>query len=360
MSRKLASIKEVSQLLPIEGRDKIALAMVDGWQVIVNKDQIKQGDRVVYCEIDSVMPETEDFEFLRSKKFRIKTMKMAGVLSQGICFPLSILPEGNYELNQDVTDILGIKQYEDTMDVERDMVADIKNTKKYPKFLMKFAWFRKMVLPKKQAKGFPDFISKTDETRIQNAPFYLQNKGEWIATEKIDGQSGSFFLKKEKGRGLFKRVTYDFGVCSRNLRLWNEDNSSYWTVAKKYNIKKVLENNIGNNDFIAIQGECVAPSVQGNKYHVKEPDLYIFNVLTQNGRMGSVEASDWAELNGLKFVPIIDNGYILPDTVNEVLEYAHGKSKLYDTLREGIVFRSKDGKQSFKAVDPLFLLKYDE
>lgn len=360
MARKLASIKVVSDMLPIEGRDKIALAMVDGWQVIVNKDQIKLGDKVVYCEIDSVMPETEQFEFLRSKKFRIKTMKMAGVVSQGICFPLSILPEGNYELDQDVTNILGIKQYEETMDVEKGTQSETLTKNKYPKFLMKFSWFRKLVLPKKQAKGFPDFISKTDETRIQNAPFYLKNKDEWIATEKVDGQSGTFFLSKEKSKGLFKKVTYDFGVCSRNLRIWNEDNSSYWTVAKKYNIKKVLEDNIGDNDYIAIQGECVASNVQGNKYHVTEPDLYVFNVLKPSGRIGSVEAKEWAEKNGLKFVPIIDEHYVLPDSVKEVLEYAHGTSKLYDTLREGIVFRSKDGKQSFKAVDPLFLLKYDE
>jgi hypothetical protein len=360
MSRKLASIKNVNEMMPIEGRDKIALAMVDGWQVIVNKDQISIGDNVVYCEIDSVMPETDKFEFLRSKKFRIKTMKMAGVISQGICFPLSILPEGDYELNQDVTEVLGIKQYEETMDTERILSVDVTTKKKYPKFLMKFSWFRKLVLPKKQLKGFPDFISKTDETRIQNAPFYLNNKNEWVATEKVDGQSGTFFLKKEKGKGLFKKNTYDFGVCSRNLRIWNEDSSSYWTVAKRYSIKKVLQDNIGDNDYIAIQGECIAANVQGNKYKVTEPDLYVFNVLTQDGRMDSVEAKKWAESNGLKFVPIINEHYILPDSVKEVIEYAHGTSKLYDTLREGIVFRSKDGKQSFKAVDPLFLLKYDE
>ena len=263
-----------------------------------------------------------------------------------------------FNLDQDVTDIIGVKQYEETMDVER--VTNEDNKKKYPKFLMKFSWFRKLVLPKKQAKGFPEFISKTDETRIQNAPFYLKNKDGWIVTEKVDGQSGTFFLKKEISKGLFKKTKYDFGVCSRNLRLWSEDNSSYWTVARKYTIEKVLNNNIRDMDFIAIQGECVAANVRGNKYKVTEPDLYVFNVLTPNGRMGSIEAKEWCEKNGLKFVPILDEHYILPNSVKEVLEYANGTSKLYNTLREGVVFRSKDGKQSFKAVDPLFLLKHDE
>ena len=76
--------------------------------------------------------------------------------------------------------------------------------------------------------------------------------------------------------------------------------------------------------------------------------------------MDSESAARWCREQGLKFVLIIDTGYILPDSVQELLEYAHGKSMIGDTLREGIVFRSKDGVESFKAVDPLFLLKYDE
>lgn len=359
--RKLASIKTISDIQPIEGKDRIVLAMVDGWQVIVKKDEFKVGDKCIYCEIDSVIPETEQFEFLRSKKFRIKTMRMAGVISQGICFPLSFLPVATYEIEQDVTDIMGIKQYEATMDIEqRANTSDSGVKKRYPKFLMKMKWFRNLVLPKKEAKGFPGFISKTDETRIQNVPFYLQNKGEWVATEKIDGQSGTFFLVREKKKPIFNRKRFDFGVCSRNLRIWQQDTSSYWSVANKYNIESVLKRNIGNSDYLAIQGECVAPNVQGNKYKVSQPDLYVFNVITPEGRLDSEQAKAWCESNGLKFVPIIDTNYTLPDSVKEVLAFAHGESKLHPTLREGIVFRSKDGKQSFKAVDPLFLLKHDE
>lgn len=63
---------------------------------------------------------------------------------------------------------------------------------------------------------------------------------------------------------------------------------------------------------------------------------------------------------GLKFVPIINDHYILPDTVNEVLEYATGRSAIGDTLREGLVIRSYDGSVSFKAVSPQFLLEYNE
>lgn len=359
--RKLASIKTISEILPIEGKDRIVLAIIDGWSVIVQKDQYEAGGKCIYVEIDSVLPEKPEFEFLRKNNFRIKTMKMAGVISQGICFPLSILPEkkGGYEVGEDVTDVIGIKQYEKTMDKE-PAENDTQKKAKYPRFLMRMPWFRKLVLPKKAAKGFPSFISKTDETRIQNMPFILKDKREWIATEKIDGQSGTFCLVRHKSRVPLIKDKFEYIVCSRNLRLGAKDNSSYWRVSDRYQIENALKNMIGDRDWIALQGECIAPNVQGNKYKVTEPDFYAFNLIYPTGRLGSAMARNICLQHGLKFVPIIDTGYVLPDSVNEVLDYAHGKSAIGETLREGIVFRSKDGKQSFKAVDPLFLLKYDE
>lgn len=361
-NRKLAHIEKIEWMKPIEGKDRIALAGVLGWTVIVQKSDYEVGQKCVFCEIDSVFPEKPEFEFLRSKKFRIKTMKMSGVLSQGICFPLSILPEGNYEIGDDVTDIIGITQYEPTMDKEE--VSDTENektVKKYPKFLMTWAWFRKLVLPKKQSKGFPSFITKTDEIRIQNAPFYLEMDCNYVATEKVDGQSGSFTLQRVKGKHFWNKDTYDFAVCSRNLRKWKKDTSSFWSVAEKYNIEQILHQLIGDNEWVAIQGECVAANVQGNKYKVIEPDLYVFNLIYPSGRVGSVEAKKIVGEYGLKFVPIIDESVNLKGmSVADVLKYATGKSQLYDTLREGIVFRSLDGKQSFKAVSPDFLIKHGE
>ena len=357
--RKLASIKRISNILPIEGKDRIALAVVDGWQVIVQKADYEVGGLCVFCEIDSVFPEKPEFEFLRSKGFRIKTMKMAGVISQGICFPLSILPpkpNGEYELEEDVTDILGIVQYEATKD--NDPVPK-KESKKYPRWLMRIPLFRAIVLRKKKKGDFPSFISKTDETRIQNAPFYLEIDATWVATEKVDGQSGTFALLRHKRIWPFKDK-FEYIVCSRNLRLPEPDNSSYWKVSEKYKIKNVLRNLIGKRDFVAIQGECVGPGIQGNKYKFDETDLYVFNLIYPDGRASSPRAKSIIENHGMKFVPIIDTNVRLPKTVNEVLDMAHGDSVLGNTIREGIVFRSQDGKQSFKAVDPLFLMKYNE
>lgn len=359
--RHLASIKKITAINPIPGKDRIGLATVDGWTVIVNKADYQEGDLCVYVEIDSVLPEKPEFEFLRSKDFRIKTMKMAGCISQGICFPLDILPPGDYKENDDVTEIIGVTKWE-RMDAT-DEPQEVKAKKlKYPKWLMRWKWFRNLVYrrgDRREAKGFPSFISKTDETRIQNAPFYLDNPGPWVVTEKIDGQSGTFALVRHKK--LF-RTEYEYIVCSRNLRLFQKDSSSYWAVSDKYEIEKHLRGYLDchpDQEWIAIQGECISPKVQGNKYKVQMPDLYVFNVIHPTGRMGSQKARDLVEAWGMKFVPIVGVGP-LPSTVQEMLEYAHGNSALGNTIREGLVCRTLDGKQSFKAVDPLFLLKYNE
>lgn len=359
--RQLASIKVVNNILPIEGKDRIELAIIDGWSVIVKKDEFKVWDQCVYIEIDSVLPEKPEFEFLRKNKFRIRTMKMSGVISQGICFPLSILPIGTYSKNQDVTNTIGVTQYAPAMDTETSNVTQA-NKAKFPKWLMKIKFFRRIVykFDHRESKGFPSFISKTDETRIQNMPWVLENKDAWIATEKVDGQSGTFALVKHKRLLPFFKPRYEYIVCSRNLRLFQKDSRSYWSVSDLYHIEDVLKQMIGDNEWIAIQGECVAANVQGNKYKVTTPDLYVFNLISPTGRWDSVSAKKGVEYYGMKFVPILDRDYHLPDTVNEVLDYAHGESAIGDTLREGVVFRSMDGKSSFKAVDPLFLIKYEE
>lgn len=356
--RHLASVQQIDALEPIPGKDRIVLATVLGWRVIVQKADYNVGDQCVYIEIDSVLPEKPEFEFLRSKNFRIKTMKMAGVISQGICFPMSILPTDQYTLGQDVTDLIGVKQYEPEMD---DPVQQTNSNSgkldKFPKFLRKQAWFRKLILcqKKKSKEAFPSFISKTDETRIQSAPWLLMDPTPYTFTEKIDGTSGTFALVKHKR--LF-RTTYEYIVCSRNRRLPVDDGSIYWRVSEKYRIKDKLINLIGDRAWVAIQGECIGPKIQGNKYNVQEPFLYVFNLLTPDGRTPSLKAKGILSCYDLDFVPIVKEQTKLPSTVEDMLALAHGESALAHTLREGLVCRSVDGKQSFKAVDPEFLLKY--
>lgn len=184
----------------------------------------------------------------------------------------------------------------------------------------------------------------------------LADKEEYIATEKVDGCSGTFALVRHKG--LF-RDKFEYIVCSRNLRLIERDNSIYWSVSDNYLIEQALRNMIGKRQWVAIQGECIGPKVQGNKYNVQNNFFYAFNVLSPEGRMNSVQAKHMLATKGIDFVPIVDEHFHLPSTVDEMLDIAYGDSALGDTIREGLVVRSKDGKQSFKAVSPQFLIKYN-
>ena len=360
--RKLCSIQKIEWLRPIEGKDRIELAGVLGWQVIVKKGEYEVGDLCVYVEIDSQLPEKPEYEFLRPKKFRIRTMKLGGVLSEGICFPTTVLPARMepYVIGEDVTQIMGVVKYEPQEEEKwwRDLKEAPVEKKWYQKgFLMRFGWYRNLVYPKKSKSSFPDFISKTDEIRIQNCPWVLKDDYHfWVATEKIDGTSGTFALVRNKHR--FRRDDYEYIVCSRNMRL-QKDNSIYWQVSDKYKIEMALKNLIGDHDWVAIQGECIGPKIQRNKYKRNEPELYVFNLIYPEGRRPSVQAKGLLETRGLDFVPIITDKFVLPETVEGMLEAAHGESALGHTIREGLVVRSEDGKQSFKAVDPEFLIKYN-
>ena len=363
MERKLASIQIINDLKPIEGKDRILQANVLGWSLIVGKDDFKVGDKCVYIEVDSVLdPNNPVFEQARKRSSRIKTIKMAGIYSQGIAYPLSAfkMNPDKYNVGDDVTEILGIKKYDPQAEEEAKLNVSTKPVKKYPQFLMRFAWFRKLVLPsKRQQKGFPMQISKTDEVRIQVIPDALKNKEPLIVTEKIDGSSLSALLVKNKT--WYGKVKYEFILCSRNLRLWTIDGSYYWEMAKKYNLEAILKQMIGDNEWVAIQGEVYGASIQKNPYKMNNRELRVFNVIYPTGRLGSVKAKEVCDKNGLLFVPILDTNFILPDSIDKILQYATAKSTINpNVMREGVVIRSKDGQHSFKAVSPEYLIKHEE
>ena len=363
MVRKLATIRTISDIRPIAGADRIEVAQVDGWECVVQKNEFHVGDTVVYIEIDSVLPERPEFEFLRERKFRVRTIKLRGQVSQGLVLPLSILPKGkSYELGDDVTDVLGIVKYDPEAQDEMQLLRVQKQQKpknKFVKFMMQFKWYRKFFAKPKRKGGFPDWIIKTDENRIQNMPILFEterdNCTKLSVTEKVDGQSATYFLEKTSRR------RYEFGVCSRNIRLVTPDNSSYWTIAKECDIENVLRSIIGDNNSVVLQGEICGPGIQGNKYKLDKYELFVFNLIFPNKSCTTNEIAEIIEPFGLKTVPIVEEGVILPDTIAELVEYSKGKSVVYNKQkREGVVMRNVPRHISFKVINPDFLLTEKE
>lgn len=368
MERKLASVQKVIGTRPIEGADKIEVCQVLGWECVTKKGEFKAGDLVVYCEVDSVMPEKPEFEFLRERKFRIKTIKLRKQISQGIVFPLSVLPNPNkVSEGDDVTEIMGVKKHDPQLQEEKALEEQNRSKSKINKFFMQFAPYRYIYFKlHHKDKGWPDWIAKTDEDRIQVCAKILLSrpKSEWYISEKIDGQSGTFFIETQKKWG-FKKLA--FGVCSRNIRLGKPDNSSYWTIAKKYIIQeKLLELKEAG---IVVQGECAGPGIQGNKYKLVERDFFVFNVIEKGVKYSLEQMVSFCNKNGFKTVPIINNSWTFDncdrtpqEVVKELIAMSVGKSVLNkDTWREGIVVRLKENPNvSFKAINPEFLIAYGE
>lgn len=387
--RMLAYTVTIDSITPIEKADNIELAHVGGWNVIIRKHEFNVGDMAVFFEIDSLLPETEWSEFLRPKKFKVKTYKLGkfNVISQGLLLPMSILPDNKeYALHEDVTNTLGIKYYvaeDNARKAKTNPNAKYNNMcarnvklakKKWWKWLMKRAWGRKLLFvffgrKKDKPKNWPVWIKHTDEDRIENVMFMLEDKNPYIVTEKIDGTSTTFFLDLTGSKP-------DFGVCSRNVRQMDADQKNfvsdmsgignvYWEMAFKYNVEDALNDIAKKHNYkrVVLQGETYGESVQGNKYKLDERRFAAFNLIFDGERLGSVEAKKIIAEYDIPFVPIIDDNYIMPDAdaFEEFKQSADGKSVINKKcLREGFVYRSQDGQKSFKNVSRKFLLKAGE
>ena len=374
--RQLATIQKIATITPIEGADNIVLATMEnlGWQCVIKKDEFKIGDLIIYCEIDSVLPDKPEYDFLRSRNFRIRTIKLRGVLSQGLILPIeSILGSPHvYNVGDDVTDDLGIVKYltpaerEDIAKAERQIKTEKNRLKK---FMMRYSWFRKWFLSRSQRSGFPYWISKTEESRIQSLhwnSFYHQFSDKIVyVSEKVDGCSGTFtgqLIAKYPIFGKLSPKKYKFVVASRNLT--TEDKTSiYWKIAKKYDLEKILK----ENPHLTIQGECCDTKIQGNKYGFSETRFFVFNIINHrtNYQFDIAEMLKFCEDYSLQAVPLLQISKLsdIGTTVDEFLSFAAKNSLFASIPREGVVIRCiENGKKifSFKVINNNFLLKYNE
>lgn len=331
--RKLATIRVVHQVEPIEGADKIELAVVDGWKCVTKKGEFSVGDAVIYCEIDSFLPVREEFEFLRKSSlrtmedregFRLRTVKLRGQISQGLLLNPAILAR-SVAVGDDVTEELGIVKY------EAPIPACLGGTVVGP---------------------FPAFVFRTDEERIQNLatefdsyrgkPFYI--------SEKVDGTSFTAFFHEG-----------NFGVCGRNWQLAEDKANSHWRIVRDRNLQQKLES---RGRSIAIQGELAGPGIQGNRYALKDLELFVFNVfdIAASAYLKKAEMEAICEELELKTVPAVGLQEV-PDSMDEILKLAEGKSLLNPgTEREGLVWVSgaADARISFKTISNRYLNKYGE
>lgn len=423
--KPLAYVVKVGEIREIPDADRIELASVMDYTVVVKKNEFKEGDLGVYVEVDSVLPDgleqwpdlrdklvklsqhdgeyenwSEDqihaevaeimkvhkypyFEFLRGKKFKIKSMKLSkfGVVSQGILFRPVDLGLVDVKVGQDLTqrfEITEIVQDEE----EAGLAAQYHKDGWLVKKLMRFKWFRDWRKRKKHPEVWdPTHPGKSDEENVQKVYSKMYAKypdEEWVATEKLEGQNITIFTEYEdQVKWLFfkKRVKH-VGVCSRTREV--PKGTEFWKTVERLGLDKEISA-IEGEWFC--RGEHVGPGIQGNIYKLDKTDIIFFDfymkVYEENDgskakkwhwqKLNFEESVKFAKENNLKFVPILDEHYKLPaPTVNDkgvkvsgadiMLQQSDKNTVFGNNLkhkREGFVLRLRnDYSVSFKVKNP--------
>lgn len=331
--RKMATLRVIDAIGPIDGADAIEVATVGGWKVVVKKGEFTVGDRAVYCEIDSWIPtelapflskgkEPREFEGVKGE--RLRTVKLRGQLSQGLLLNLdAALPGTNsFQDGDDVSEVLNIRKWE--MPMNAQLAGLVKGT-------------------------FPSQIPKTDQERVQNLKKEIAAAEGMMfeVTEKLEGSSMTCYL-----------IDGEFGVCSRNMDLKRDENNAFWATAIREDVEAKMRDT-GPDAQFAIQGELIGPGIQNNIYKLSRTEFYVFDVYNiQSGEyLTPVFRRALIERMGLNHVPLINPEYPVVASIDGLLEAAEGASVLNAKQeREGIVFKQVDGGMTFKAISNKYLL----
>lgn len=333
--RKMATIRKIDAINPIEGADAIEVATVGGWKVVVKKGEFTAGDLAVYCEIDSWIPSTiapfltkaghhpKVYEGVEGE--RLRTVKLRGQLSQGLLLPLDVCDNIESLLFEglDVSFPLNINKWE--MAVPAQLAGQVKG-------------------------NFPSLIPKTDQERVQNLKKEIEglDNMDFEVTEKLEGSSMTCYL-----------IDGEFGVCSRNMDLKRDENNSFWAVAIRDNIEQKMRDYMVDADY-AIQGELIGPGIQGNIYKLSKPEFHVFDIYDINEGVylkPDIRRKTIANM-GLNHVPVINPEWVPPNSIDGILEAAEGKATFNPQQeREGIVFKANNGGMTFKAISNRYLMK---
>lgn len=404
--KPLMYVVKIDEISPIEKADKIELAKVMDYSVIVKKGEYVPGDLALYVEVDSLLPNGLEgpenvraneltselkgleptcdeyaqakteldaltaqskypyFEFLRARKFKIKAMKMRGVISQGILFKPSDLGLTEVKLGQDFTQQFNVTEL--VLDAEEAGLESLQiDTSKdcwLVKKLMRFEWFRSM---RKRRSAYnlwlPGWPAKSDEINVQKVFTEMKRKygdKEWVATEKLEGQNLTVYSYMTKG--LFRKKKA-IGVCSRTRNLSPKDNmgSKFWETVTRLHLDEKIKA-IPGEWFC--RGEHVGPGIQKNIYKLPRTEVRFFDfyqkVDGQFKKLTFDESVEFAKKYDLPFVPVLDEHYKLPETAQEMLVQSDKPTVFGNDLkhkREGFVLRLRDDYNvSFKVKNPFY------
>lgn len=373
--RKLASIRRIADIQPIEGADAIEVATIDGWKVVVKRGEFSVGDLAVYLEIDSWVPHElapflskghEPREYNSVKGERLRTIKLRGQVSQGLLLKVKDCFDFDKEIRAYVTKPHGLITRHETFE-QGDDLTDMFGIQKWEAPIP-------AQLQGQAAGTFPtSLIPKTDQERIQNCFGEIQKRAKRFATEKVwnaetqtleehpvvlppDFQEPTYevTMKLDGSSCTIFRWEGELRVCSRNLELKiNEENKDNTFVAMALKIGDKIPNGY------AFQGELCGPGIQGNREGFAEHKFFVFDIFNIADHQYVTPEYRIHKCQQLKLdhVPVLGTDWKAPASVEEGLALADGPS-INHKIREGLVWKcNEDPSFSFKTISNAFLLK---
>lgn len=330
MNKELVWIGRIENLVPAANSDFLEVAdTICGkggrWLGIVRKGDFKVKDLVEVYLQDGLLPQSERFDFMSSRKWRVRIQKLRGNISECLIMPLTV--EG--ELGDDITQAVGVTKYH----------------KPIPKSIAG------------QMEGhFPiHLVPKTDEPNFQAVPEMLEalQGHPWYATLKYDGSSGTAYIHNGH-----------FGVCSRNYELkqpeedeggkWANIRNAIWYVVRKHNIEEYLKA-FGYN--VAVQFEVYGEGIQKNPLKIKGYELAVFNVYNIDEKR--YESTGVRRLpDGPPLVQFVAWGDEFDGDHDNLVEFASKQTYPEGNPAEGIVIRPLNemvvggSRLSFKVINP--------
>lgn len=388
--KPLAYIVKIKDIREIPGADRIELATVMDYTVVVKKNEYKPGDLGLYVEVDSLLPDDAEkypfFEFLRDKKFKIKSMKLGkfGVISQGILFKPSDIGLSNVKVGQDYTQHFNITEI--VLDEEEAGLTNNKKDNWFIRKLMRYKWFRDWRKRHNVSETWSEnFPAKSDEENVQKIYTEMYEKyanDEWVATEKLEGQNITIYT--EEVNDWFGRKTKRVGVCSRTRELnKNGNGKSFWETVIREKFDEKIKQIPGE---WWCRGEHIGPGIQKNIYNLPRTTVVFFDFYRKeyynDVKDKNKRKFKWVKLNfeesilfaktwNLPFVPVLDEHYKLPaGTVNDKGVFVSGsdimlqqsdKNTIFGNnlkhKREGFVLRLRNNYNvSFKVKNPNYSL----
>lgn len=265
------------------------------WRGVVRKTELNLGDKCLVYLPDALIPENDAMSFMKSNNWRVKMRRFRGAPSEVLIMPAG--ERGDLPVGFDCTKSCGVTKY------QKPIPAHLQGKMKGP---------------------FPSFIPKTDELNYQRHPELVEalHGKPYYVTEKADGSSTTAY-----------RYKGEFGVCSRNLELMEDDNNGYWKMAKKFQLHEKLP------EGYALQWETCGPKIQSNPMGLNELSAFAFSAynIDEHRYLNGDEFLEFCGLLKFPTVQWIEMGLMFDkirvDSLGEG-KYANGKE------REGVVVRS--------------------